>query len=485
MSVFSWPLALALTMALTLSEEDVLVHRGDGFELSYPRKNSVLQPASAAVPFQLQYRKNSLIRLETEPLTQPIALTDETYAEILREVQLERLQQRIRGPVLANRIRHFQWGVAIEFEYELPARNGKKNQKDRVVEIVTTVDRKLFRFTHWIPDKDWKRVSPSFNAIVASFKPDERVADVERSRSSEGAHDADPTAGAYSVRSASRSIDTLRRTLERDGLSTEELADLQARLAKMLGWKAYLSDPGPAELDEIGRTAEAAFASKPSDIEALQARAWADFHHNRTAEMEEMIQAASALDPNSPENHLLHAIWYRFNPERSSELLARALETDADYVPALFVKAEAERENGDLAEAQQLLERAVTLEPTFSRAQLALGELLVEVEDYDRAVPAVRAAAAAAPEDVVVRFRSGVALRRAGRIDEAIEAYRATLRIDDGLPEAHYNLAVLFLNEKRQEDSGREHFQRFVELAPQSERADRVRAWLDAHPARR
>ena len=164
-------LTLLTLLALGAVDEE-LVHRGPGFSISYPEKHSKLQPPTAAVPFQLEYRKNSLLRLKTERLTQPIDLSDETFAEIFREIQLERLRERVGTPLEGEQISRFSWGVGIEFHYYLPARSGKKNRRDLVTEVVTTFDDKLYRFTYWIPERDLKRVAAPFAQIVESFNPD-------------------------------------------------------------------------------------------------------------------------------------------------------------------------------------------------------------------------------------------------------------------------------------------------------------------------
>lgn len=476
-------LRLTLLTLLALGViDDEIVHRGPGFSITYPKKNSKLQPPSAAVPFQLEYRKNSLLRLETERLMQPIDLSDETFADIFREVQLERLRERVGTPLESDRVRRFSWGVGVEFHYYLPARNGKKNRRDRVTEVVTTVDETLYRFTYWIPERDLKRVAAPFAQIVESFSPDRAIA--EATASSETAESEAPLVG-YSAARSDANAEAYRREIEEQAQDKLARAELYAELAETLGWKGYLTEsPSPAELEEMHRAAEAALRDAPSDVDAHQARAWAAYHQNRMVEMEEEIKKAIAIEPDNAENHLLYALWYGFNPERSEAMARRALDVDPGYAAAYYVKAAADRRSGDLVEARQALEEAVKLDPGFTEAHLQLAEVLGESGDARGALDAYRAAAAAAPNDANVRFRFARALRRAGRIDESITEYQALLRLEPSLAEVHYNLAVLFLQERQAPDLAREHFRRFVELDPESERAPRVREWLSANDSR-
>ena len=468
---------LALVMLLSVAAaQDTLVHRGAGFTIHYPKKHSKLQPASAAVLFQLEYRKNSLLRLETERLTQPIDLSDETFAEIFRDVQLERLRERVGVPLESESIRHFSWGPAVEFRYYLPARSGKKGRRDLVAEIVTTVDETLFRFTYWIPERDLKRVAAPFAQIVESFEPEGRVVATETR--------APTPLGRYSWLRSEADAQEYRRAIA-EASDPLVRADLYAHLAETLGWKAYLAEEAePSEIEEMRRAAEAAVEATPDDVDAHQARAWAAYHQSRMVEMEEEIQSALALEPDNAESHLLYALWYGFNPARSEDMARQALDVDPGYAAAYYVKAAADRRSGDLVEARRALEQAVKLDPGFTRARLALADVLRESGDVQAALDAYRAAASAAPDDANVRFQLALMLRRAGRIDEAIAEYQNLLRLDESLAEVHYNLAVLLLQEKQRRDLAREHFRRFVELDPENARAPQVRQWLAANPAR-
>lgn len=469
---------LAPGVSLSLVQDDALVHRGPAFSIQYPKKHSKLQPSSAAVPFQLEYRKNSLLRLETERLTQPIDLTDDTFAEIFREVQLERLRERVGSELEAEGVRQFSWGVGIEFRYYLPARSGKKNRRDFVNEVVTTFDDTLYRFTYWIPERDLKKVAAPFAQIVESFRPDRPVAEIAPETGSV----AGESANSYSASRFDTNAASYRRALEESPEGDVARAELNAQLAEALGWSAYLrQSPSQAVMQEMRRAAEAALSETPGDVDAHQARAWAAYHENRMVEMEEEIKAAIAIEADNPENHLLYALWYGFNPERSEAMARQALEVDPGYAAAYYVKAAADRRSGDLVEARHALEEAVKLDPGFTEARLQLAEVLAESGDSRAALEAYRAATAAVPSDPNVRFKYALALRRAERIDEAITEYHALLRLDSSVAEVHYNLAVLYLQVKKDPDQARTHFRRFVELDPENERAPRVRDWLAAN----
>jgi len=465
-------LALAFVSLLLAVQEKTLTHRGQGFTLAYPEKSSKLQPPSAGVPFQLEYRKNNMVRLEIERLTQPIDLEDQTFADIFMEVQLERLAERVSQPLTSKTVRRYPWGTGVEFVYFAPARSGKKNERDQVTEVMTTVGETLYRFTIWIPEKDLFKVGPTLGQVVASFSP-------ERAVPAAAAPTTAPAATRFSLAGVDAKIREYRERIASAAPLSPALAHAQAGLAESLGLRVYLRQGGsPAEVGEISRAAQDAVRLAPNEIDSQRARAWAAYHRDQMVEMEQAIQQALRVDAKDAETHFLHALWYGFNPARSEAMARVALEAYPDLAPAHYVKALADRRAGDLVEARQALERAVQIDPTFTRARTELAEVLEEAEDFQAAAAAYRALSRSSPGDVSLHFRLAVAARKAGLIDEAISEYQAAVRLDPSLSEAHYNLAVLYVREKQAPDLAAKSFQRFLELDPESERAESVRKWL-------
>lgn len=454
---------------LVAGAADDVQFRGTDFVINYPDRDTKIQPASAAVPFQLEYRKNSLLRLETERLTQPIDLRDEAFAQIFLEVQLERLRERTDVPLQEQRVRNFSWGPGVELVYYLPSRDGRRDRRDLVTEVTTTFGDTLYRFTYWIPERDLGRSAAPLARVVESFRPDELT---RRAEATEPSADVAPTTSRYSLAGSQTTLANLRARRE----AGEEV---NADLAEVLGWRAYLEGgASEAERNELARYAQAATASSPGNLDTLKARAWAAYHADRTVEMEQAVTQALALAPDDPEAHLLQALWYGFNPERAQAIAEKAVALDPTLVPAHFVKARAEERAGELAEARQSLEEAIRLDPGFLEARLELADVLMESGDVSAAIDAYRAAVAAAPNDVDTRFRYALALRREGRVGEAVTEYERLLQLDDSLSEVHYNVAVLAVQELDKPEVAARHFRRFLELDPANERAESVKRWL-------
>lgn len=117
---------------------------------------------------------------------------------------------------------------------------------------------------------------------------------------------------------------------------------------------------------------------------------------------------------------------------------------------AVAVVALAAREHADaIAEA----ERALTLDPTMTRAAVVLGSALLAAERTDDAVAAFARAAASAPEDRVVLVSYAQALVKAGRLPEAFDQFQNLNRLQPGQPDLVYGLAVIGYQLRRYEDA--------------------------------
>jgi tetratricopeptide (TPR) repeat protein len=105
---------------------------------------------------------------------------------------------------------------------------------------------------------------------------------------------------------------------------------------------------------------------------------------------------------------------------------------------------------------------ALAREPAHADAHVNLGRLLHEAGDLGAAERHYRAAADADAEDGRARYNLGVVLEDQQRDDEAMDAYRDALRVDDGLAAAHFNLSRL--HEARGEAQALSHLAAYKRL---------------------
>jgi len=134
---------------------------------------------------------------------------------------------------------------------------------------------------------------------------------------------------------------------------------------------------------------------------------------------------------------------------------------------AHLLLSETQRESGQLEVAERSARLAVQHAATNPLAHYNLGEVLRRRGKPGDAIECFRAAlrlspAAAAPD---IHLNLGVALHAAGRTDEAINAYEAALAARPDFPAARLNLGVAFQHLRRFEDAIAQ-YQRALELRP-------------------
>lgn len=173
--------------------------------------------------------------------------------------------------------------------------------------------------------------------------------------------------------------------------------------------------------------------------------------------------------------------------------LRRALKYNPDSVAALINLAIVKKRLGNTDEARKLAQKAKDLAPNDPDVGIILGNLLAETQDLDSALDTYRDAVDESPDDPTIRYNLALALLRKGNEEEAVRNFAkvidlsgggelasrshshlgriyfsrgnlemaadhlkkaATLAPDNG--RHHYNLGIVYLQMKRNEDALRE-----------------------------
>lgn len=140
-----------------------------------------------------------------------------------------------------------------------------------------------------------------------------------------------------------------------------------------------------------------------------------------------------------------------------------ALHRDRTFAPHLFPLQPAAFDR-----ALGLYREAVPLAP--QAASLAVTQLAIEKGDYALALAAVSEALAADPRSANALNLRGIALRRLGRVTEAIGSYREALALRPRYAQVHYNLAIAH-EKHRNPKEALASYRRAVELQPDHARA--------------
>ena len=236
-------------------------------------------------------------------------------------------------------------------------------------------------------------------------------------------------------------------------------------------------------IDEAADHYRRAISLQPDYAPAYNNLATALHAQGRLDEAIATYQRALALRPEYPEAHynLANALNDARRPREAAEHFRIALQTirgSADVHNNLGIALMAQGKTADaidefrtavqlepgsaksvrnladaLASAQQYDEaieqfrRAARLDPTGS-AHYDLGSLLLELDRTEEAIAAFRASLKLAPNSVDAHNNLGIALGIQGRLDEAIAHFRQALAIRPDFEEARKNLALALAQKK-------------------------------------
>ena len=135
--------------------------------------------------------------------------------------------------------------------------------------------------------------------------------------------------------------------------------------------------------------------------------------------------------PKTPHVHYARGVFFLTeDSERALADFRRELEISPSHVPARLQIAFEYLKRGEAAQALPFAVDAEKLAPEHFAACLALGQVLLEMNDIPRAIPELEKAAALAPGSPQAQFMLARAYARAGRSADAARARAEFTRLD-------------------------------------------------------
>ena len=162
---------------------------------------------------------------------------------------------------------------------------------------------------------------------------------------------------------------------------------------------------------------------QPQEKEPYKQRLDFWMRQQRLAEALADAERVLQLDPHDAEVHRLKArvLLLSARHEEAEQECLRCLQVEPDNPDLQFLLAWIYHHQGRTAEATVLAERVVRARPTFGGGLVLRGELYLEAEQPQPAIPLLRQAAAVqtGPEQIRALYQLSLALTRAGQEDEA------------------------------------------------------------------
>lgn len=131
--------------------------------------------------------------------------------------------------------------------------------------------------------------------------------------------------------------------------------------------------------------------------------------------------------------------------ELSKAILTRAVEITPDRGEIYYKvgMVEIKREDDDAAKAN--FEKAIEVQPRYPEARNNLGVLYHKARDYDGAIEQFEQAIAVWPGFKQAFLNKGNAHKGKGEFTEAEQAFKRAIKLDEAYLDAHFNLAILYL----------------------------------------
>jgi tetratricopeptide (TPR) repeat protein len=188
---------------------------------------------------------------------------------------------------------------------------------------------------------------------------------------------------------------------------------------------------------------------------------------NLTAGIRRLEQAIEKYRPERPEFYyeLGRAYSMAANHDAGIRWCREALRRDANFVPALKELAAAATTKGDLAEAGEALEKAVSLHPSDGNAFADLGSVYLRQDRLDDAQKALQRALTLDASLPLAQNMMGLASLRKGTVEAAETHLREAIRLQPDLAEAHNNLGNLLAGRKGYAEAAH-HFEKAIASNP-------------------
>ena len=151
--------------------------------------------------------------------------------------------------------------------------------------------------------------------------------------------------------------------------------------------------------------------------------------------------------------------------ETARKNFLKVLEQVPDNVPTMINLGLVEYRSKNYAEAENRLESVVRLAPDTGTGWLILGVVQYEAGKYDHALASLAQAAVLEPKNAMVHQYFGVTLGQKHWYSGAEDEMRKAVALDPGYAEAHFNLAVFYLQRSPPAvELARRHYQRALDL---------------------
>ena len=111
---------------------------------------------------------------------------------------------------------------------------------------------------------------------------------------------------------------------------------------------------------------------------------------------------------------------------------------------AVFIQAISAMKSHEYKKAKILLEKAIILQPDFSRAFINLSIIQANDKNYKEAEKSLITALKSSPDDIHALNQLGFVYRELGEFTKALASYKKAINTNPDYAIAHYNIGILY-----------------------------------------
>ena len=119
------------------------------------------------------------------------------------------------------------------------------------------------------------------------------------------------------------------------------------------------------------------------------------------------------------------------------------------------------------------------MNPGKADGWIALGNALMDTQQFNEAIDAYQKALALDPKNVDVRVDMGTCNRNAGKPDVAIAEFRRAIKLNPNHLNAHRNLGVVLAFDMKDRAAGIKEFEKLLALAPNAPDSAQIKAVIE------
>lgn len=213
-------------------------------------------------------------------------------------------------------------------------------------------------------------------------------------------------------------------------------------------------------------------ARDPGASGARAALAAATLQRGDTDEAVRLAQEALGRDPKNVEAYcvLARAAVEQKDYQRTRLVVAQGRKINEAAACFHLVLARVLLAEKQTAQALVAFEKAVEADPTLIEARFRIAEISLGFKDFRKAIANYDAAAKIDDKNAAAWVNMGVAFKGSARFDEAEKAYLKAIEVaaNEPVPEAHFNLGVLYLRNMNRLDDAKTQLKRYLQIGSAS-----------------